>query len=385
MGAYERALDYLILECDLSHESWTRLCIRHADCILIVAEGGMMEPDLPNYVWHKIRKANGPRQELVLLHHDEMELPEGSRPLIESLPIAGRHHLKTRRSKDYDRLARILTSRATALVLGGGGARGFAHIGVIKAFEDSGIPIDMVGGASMGAIVGAQLAMGWDSEKMREVNCRHFVEGGSLWDYCPPLMALTAGARFDKMGVAMFKDTCIEDLWLPYYCISTSLTHAEMRVHRSGLLRKWVRSSASIPGLIPPFFTQDEALVDGAIFNNVPIDVMEQMEPGRICAVDVTPRLDRSFTAGETGFISPWKILWSRLNPFTPAIKAPSLFSILLRTAMLSSAANVESMKDRAALYLCPPLNHLSMLDWKQMDEAIRLGYEYALEKLKDW
>lgn len=107
MGAYERALDYLILECDLSHESWTRLCIRHADCILIVAEGGMMEPDLPNYVWHKIRKANGPRQELVLLHHDEMELPEGSKSLIESLPVAGRHHLKTCRSKDYERLARI--------------------------------------------------------------------------------------------------------------------------------------------------------------------------------------------------------------------------------------------------------------------------------------
>jgi lysophospholipid hydrolase len=383
----EARAQFVLYEADAEPSEWTTRCLRQADRILVVAraDGVPSMGEVEASLWASAADSAIPK-ELVLLHDPTAAHPARTKAwLAPPRRFEIHHHVRPGSDGDLARLARMVSGQAVGLVLGGGGARAFAHIGVIQAFREAGIPIDLIGGTSMGAVIAAQYAMGWDQRAMRNATRRAFLESGSLFDYTVPLMSLIGGRRFVRTLGEMFGSTSIEDLWVKYFCVSTNLTRGEQMVHETGLLRRWLCASITVPGLAPPLFHDGDLLVDGSVLNTVPADIMRRFARGPVVAVDVTARVDVGADATFRDTPSAWHLLRNRLDPFTPRRRAPTLYKILLRTTMLSSAQSVQRLKDSVDLYIQPPVEGFDLLDWKAMDRVVDLGYRAGQNAVTAW
>jgi NTE family protein len=275
--------------------------------------------------------------------------------------VASHHHIVD--STDLGRVARLLTRRGVGLVLSGGGARGFAHLGVIKALREASVPIDFVGGASIGAIIAAGVAMGWSDEEMKLRYRRGFVDSNPVNDYTFPLVALTRGRKVSRLLEREYGNVVIEDLRQPFFCISANLTTGRAFEHRDGPLWNALRASVAIPGIMPPVFRGDNILVDGATINNLPVDVMQRHAPGLVIGSDVGA--DRARSTKRRVYI----------------------FQILMYAGLVNSAASAAAQRALADVLLKPPLANVDLLNWQAFDRAIDAGYTYArrtLEELPD-
>jgi NTE family protein/lysophospholipid hydrolase len=379
----ESQFKYVIYEADPTPSPWTDLCVRQADRILLVADS-TAEPVFGAAASHSLSHAAA-QQELVLLHQDRSGAPKDTRRWLEAGKLTAHHHLGVATTSDYDRLARLLTGRAVGLVLGGGGARGLAHIGVIRAFQEAGVPIDMIGGTSMGAVIAAQYAMGCDIPTMVEMNRNGWIKMDPLKDKTLPIVALLSGKKLDRMLNMMFGDARIEDLWVKYFCVAANLTQAETVIHESGPLKTAVRASMAIPGVAPALCNHGDLIVDGGVLNNLPADVMRNLSGGKVIAVDVSPRRDLAVDPSYCELPSAWQILWSRINPLAKPMNVPSILAIMMRTLMLSSAhsANVEMKK--VDLCLSPPIDAFGLFDWHHIDKIVDAGYQDARKKIEEW
>src|SRR6185503_6161421 len=218
---------------------------------------------------------------LALLHAADAVRPRDTAAWLRQRPFRGHHHLRRGNGADVDRLGRALLGRSVGLVLGGGGARGFAHIGVIRALEEAGIPIDRIGGASMGAILAAQYADRRDWQRLIELSRRGWLEIAPQKVYTLPLISLLSMVKGERMLDMWFGDTCIEDLWLPYFCVSTNLSRTELHEHTGGSLHEAVAASMTIPGLTAPRVLRGGVLlVDGGVLDNLPTDTMRRLGAG---------------------------------------------------------------------------------------------------------
>ncbi|MBS0417456.1 MAG: patatin-like phospholipase family protein [Proteobacteria bacterium] len=371
----ERANDFVIYVADLQPTSWTRLCMRQADMLLLAADGDAEPRPWPALGGSTDGAIDVRPAELLLLHR--------SRP---TAGIAGRwlkaqrcrrlHHVHA--MKDVARVARLLTGRGLGLVLSGGGARGFAHIGVMRALHEARIDVDSIGTASIGAVIGAGWAAGWDYKEMLERIRRGFVATNPLSDYTLPLLSLVGGRKVCRLMRHEFGDTDIEDLQLPYFCVSASLTSGQLAVHRSGRLWSWLRASISIPGILPPVFTGGQAYVDGATLNNLPVDVMRDDHHGRIVAVDA---------GGQRGFVTDLEMtetppLWRLPGLFGKRRGNINIMQVLLRAGMLNSAALSIQHRELADVLLSPPLEGVDLLDWSAFERVIDIGYRHARQVL---
>ena len=385
----ESKYQFVLYEADSAASHWTRRCLRQADRILLVGWAdssprvGPLESDLLN----PEEQQTAARVELAVVHPSEITKASDTVKWLEPRRVSRHYHVRWDSPDDFARLARLVTERAVALVLGGGGVRGFAHIGALRAIQEAGVPIDFIGGTSMGALMAAQYALGWDYETRVRTNRRMFREAWPMNDYTIPIMACLAGQKFDNTLRAMFGDSRIEDLLLNYFCVSTNLTTAGLVVHQDGLLWRRVRASCSLPGIMPPEFDNGHMLVDGAVLNNVPGDVMKRLCGGRVMAVDVSPRQDNEFQVRYDERPVTRRILWGQVNPFTEGVKVPNIFDIVSRSAMISSIANSSVLKAQLDLYLHLPLDQFGMSESKSFDKIIAVGYESTrrqIEALKE-
>lgn len=394
LNEQEEKHDFVVYEADHALSAWTSRCLRHADSILIVAcaeatpEFGSLEAELAR---RDVGVVSAQR-ELVLLHRDGKQ-PGGTAEWLRPRRVHLHHHVRLHAAEDFARLVRFLTGRTTGLVLGGGGARGFAHIGVIRALAEAGIPIDLIGGVSAGAFVAAQYAVGWDWEQMVEVNKEAFAGSASLHDYVVPIASLISSQRYIERLALMFGDVRIEDLWTKYFCVTANLTEASEMIHREGLLRRWVRASAAVPGIAPPEVYNDNLLVDGGVLNNLPVDVMRRLSPGSVIAVDVSPRLDLAMHPRDAKDVeqhsvylpSAWGAFTRWLNPFSKTTSGPHIFDILLRAASLSSEISEQRVKEHADVYIEPPVGGVTLLEWRAIDKLVDLGYQAGREQIEKW
>jgi predicted acylesterase/phospholipase RssA/CRP-like cAMP-binding protein len=376
---------FLIYEADAAPSPWSQRCVRQADRIVHLASSRQPAVATAAGVWlAKAFERPGTREELVLLR--DGGAPQHTRSWLDLRTFSTHHHLRLDSASDFQRLARHLAGRATGLVLGGGGARGFAHIGVIRALQEAGVPIDRIGGTSMGAVIAAQYAQGLDYREMIEVNRRNWVAVQPLRDFTLPLIALLSGRKGIGMLETMFGDARIEDLPTNYYCVSTNLTRAEPMVHRDGLLRDCVRASISIPGIAPPFVTESgELLVDGGVLNGIPADVMHRSDTGVVIAVDVSPQVD--LTAGDCAgtLPSPWRFVWQSLRRPKSVAPFPSIFKIMLRTAHLRTMRLADDLRGRVDLYLEPPVGKYDLFGWKALEEIAEIGYQATRPAIEAW
>jgi len=369
-SALEARVRFVLYLGDGEDRDWRDLCVRQADCLLLLADAIEPATAWPESASLDAESALHRPRHLVLLHR--------ARRWLDVVPGAQHHHV--RHDRDIERVARLLTGRSIGLVLSGGGARGFAHIGVVRALREAGMRIDSVGGTSIGAIIGAGVAADWSDEEMFDNYRRAFVLGRPLKDYTFPFIALVAGRRVARLLREAFGPRDIADLALPYFCVTSNLTAGRAEAHRSGPLWFWLRASCAIPGILPPVFHRGQVYVDGAVINNLPADIMHAQGVGEIVAVDIGA--DDVLHADVEEFASPpwWRLAWQRL--ILRRRQRPGILSILLRSGMVNAEAASLERRAQTSLLLDPPLQDIELLEWKAYERAIAAGYDYAQKLL---
>ena len=388
LNEQETKYQYIVYQTDDSATNWTRRCLRMTDRVLAVglAQGEPTRNEIEEELLKRGSNKVFAQAELVLVHQNDGTRPRETNRWLASRDVSGCHQVRDGVKNDYERIARLITGRALGLVLGGGGARGLAHVGVIRALHEVGIPIDAIGGTSMGAIIGGLYAMDSDLENMNEVCRAAFLNQRPMLDVTFPALALTSGKRVTKHLESFFGETQIEDLWLKYYCVSTNLTRAETNIHKDGPCWQRIRASISLPGILPPVYHEGDLLVDGGVTNNLPVDVMRAVcDGGTVIAVDVSPKVDmrQKESFGET--ISGWQILRRVMNPFADPLNVPTISNILMRTTLLGSSSARANNAQQSDLCLYPPVTDAGLMEFQAFERVAEAGYEYALKELQNW
>nr|KAF6481557.1 patatin like phospholipase domain containing 6 [Molossus molossus] len=367
----------VLYQTDSSLTPWTVRCLRQADCILIVGLGDQ-EPTLGQLEQMLENTAVRALKQLVLLHREEGPGPTRTvewlnmrswcsghlhlrcpRRLFSRRSPAKLHELyekvfsrRADRHSDFSRLARVLTGNTIALVLGGGGARGCSHIGVLKALEEAGVPVDLVGGTSIGSFIGALYA--------EERSASRTKQRAREW---------------------------AKDLWLPYFNVTTDITASAMRVHKDGCVWRYVRASASYCPYLPPLCDPKDGhlLVDGCYVNNVPADIARSMGAKTVIAIDVGSQDETDLsTYGDS--LSGWWLLWKRLNPWADKIKVPDMAEIQSRLAYVSCVRQLEVVKSSSYCeYLRPPIDCFKTMDFGKFDQIYDVGYQYGKAVFGGW
>ncbi|UKZ73522.1 phosphatidylcholine and lysophosphatidylcholine phospholipase [Trichoderma virens FT-333] len=292
---------------------------------------------------------------------------------------------------DFHRLARRLCGKSIGLVLGGGGARGISQIGIIRAMEEAGIPVDIVGGTSIGAFVGALYARHADVVPMFGFAKKFAGRMASLWrfalDLTYPSASYTTGHEFNRGIFKTFGNTQIEDFWLEYYCNTTNISKSRAEFHTSGYAWRYIRASMSLAGLLPPLCDEGSMLLDGGYVDNLTVSHMKDLGVDIIFAIDVgaldddTPQTYGDSLSGMWAFFNRW-------NPFSAHTNPPTLAEIQGRLAYVSSVDALERAKTMpGCIYMRPPIDGYGTLDFGKFDEIYKMGYEFGREffqKLKD-
>ncbi|HRE42464.1 MAG TPA: patatin-like phospholipase family protein [Terricaulis sp.] len=374
--ALEERNDAVFLVSPIADTQWFRTCLRQADRIWFFARADA-RPSLPLLPPEEPSPARQFRLiDVVLLHHGMDRKAATTDEWRIACDAARLFHWRGLEDADCARLARVIAGRSIGLVLSGGGARAYAHIGVVRALREAGLPFDTVGGTSMGAIIAACVAMGWDDDEIERRIRKAFVESNPLGDYVLPVVGLVRGRRVEDRLAEHFADTLIEDLGAPFFCVSTDLVAGAARVHRAGLLRHALRATISLPGILPPVLEGNHSLlVDGAVVKNFPVDIMKDMHRGPIVGVDVAVRegIDPEDFRDPPGFMG-----WVAAHGFQ---SAPPIASLLMRAATMA----IDPLHGRqdADLLITPSMADIDLRDWKRFDESVTAGYEAAVAALQ--
>ena len=367
----EREHDFVLYVAEADETAWKHVVGRQVDRLFRVGRGDRPPPaEIPSY-------ASGPLQaqrlvDLILLQSATLVRPSGSEAWMAATQAARLFHLRENGLADMQRLARVLTGLSVGLVLSGGGARAYAHIGAIQAMRERGVPIDFVGGASMGAIVAAGIAMGWDDGELEARIRKAFVDTSPLDDIAFPLIAMTRGEKVRTRLEEHFGDVAISDLWLPFFCVSSNLTSGAYQLHRTGSLQAALRASISLPGVLPPATDNGAVLVDGAVMKNFPADVMRSFQLGPIVGVDVTR--GRSITADD---VDRPPSIWSWIASGEWR-KGPPIVALLMRAATVTTGRDLAAAREATDVLVTPKLEGVDIRDWRAFEPAVRAGYVAA-------
>lgn len=290
---------------------------------------------------------------------------------------------------DFLRLARILSNQAVGLVLGGGGSRGISHVGVVTALEKHGIPVDLIGGTSIGSFVGGLYAKEHNIVSIYGMSKKFSRRIGSIWrsvfDLTYPVTSYITGYEFNRGIWKVFGYHEIEDFWIQFFCNSTNITNSNMEIHETGYAWRFIRASMSLAGLLPPITFNGSMLLDGGYLDNLPVMEMKNRGAKYIIAVDVGSVDDRTpMNYGDT--LSGFWVLFNRINPFSKHPNVPNMMDIQLRLAYVASVNALElAKKTPGVIYLRPPIDDYATLDFLKFDEIYNVGLAYADGILTKW
>ncbi len=381
----ERWVNFIVYVADDALPNWTRRCLRQADRALLVAHASAPRATSPS---EAVRAELAPHTplDLVLVHPASTTLPSETSTWLRGRSIDTIAHLRAGQRADSDRLARRLARTARALVLGGGGARGLSHAGVLEVCEEVGLDFDLVGGTSMGALVGGLVALQRPAQALRDALTA--VSRRRLFlDYTLPVAAFTRSEAVNGVLRGLFGDVDIEDLWLPYFCVATNVSRSTPTVHTRGPLWRAVRSSLSVPGLFAPIVWDGDVLVDGGIMNNLPLDLMRaRCGRGPLLAVNVGAEHHPEpmhFPDSNSG----WRLLWNKLLGRRDQ-RVPSLVGTVVRTMVVNSEHTMQrlGMVQLADLVIEPDIQRFGFLQFEQhavlMEEGRRAAQAHR-ERLR--
>ena len=367
LSRIEEDHDYVFYCAEADEAAWGAACARQADRLFRIGLGDRPPP--ADLATGRIPAARVLKpMDLLLIHPAAAVRPAESAAWRRALTVQRLLHIRDGDAGDIGRLARLVTGRSTGLVLSGGGARGYAHVGVIQVLRAAGAPVDFIGGASMGAVVGAALAMGWDDGEIDRRIRKAFVDSNPLGDLAFPRLAMSGGARVSARLAEHFGDADICDLWRPFFCVSSDLTLGAHHVHDRGSIAQALRASIALPGILPPIFNGETVLVDGGVLRNLPTDAMRALHDGPIIAVDVA--VEGGFKASDLAMTPS---LWAWFASGAWRRGAP-IVSLLLRSATVTAARDQVLAREAADLFIAPAMQAIELRDWKAYGPAVAAG-----------
>jgi len=379
--------DFVIYIADRTANAWTQRCLRQADRLLLLAdardssalsafEQTLIAPTSRRLIANTF---------LALWHPSNTLHPSGTQAWLTLRPwVSEPIHIRADNTAHMSRLARLVTGNAIGLVLGSGGARGLSHVGVFRALQQAGIPIDRIGGTSIGAIVAACIGSDWNADELdRNIRYAFGQNPTNLLDVSwLPLLSLFRGKRMYRLLGEFFPEPrSIEDLWINYFCVSSDIANTQLVVHTRGPLLRSICASAALPGVFPPVRVGDGLHVDGAFMNALPVDVMGALGVHRVIAVDLHSQTDTTYDFDMVP--GPITYLLDRLiRGKKRRYRIPTLVSSIIQSSLLASEAKRNQARIGADILFNPDVRRFDLMAWSACDKLINIGYQHASQVL---
>ena len=382
LEAQQKLQGYVVLQTSVKPSIWRDCAMTMADKVLYLVDNDEQQSLVPKALEALVKD----KAELVICHQASTLKPNKTAHLLQRYEIKRHHHVRYHNNDDVQRLIRDITGESLAVVLGGGGARSFVHIGVLKAMEELGIAVDRIGGTSMGAIVAAQYAAGHSPAELQSLNHEVWVRGKPHKAFTLPITSLLSARRAKCLTQAVFADSHIEDLWLDFFCVSSDLTHLRAHIHDSGVLWSALLASGAIPGVCSSIVSEHGAvLVDGGMLDNLPVNPMKARHQGKVIAVDVTSSHGLKANVDNTIPPNGMRALWDYINPFAKHRRYPHTLKLLAHTASLAAKVNAQASRKVADLCITPTCHQYKAMDMQNLDKLVEVGYQEAIPKLERW
>ncbi len=387
LNALETAHQFVLYVADPELTPWSEKAIRQADLVLRVGTAAReTRADIPQNRLEEF--ASGllqPKAQRLVLLHDSRGAISGTAHWLNTRNVGMHHHVALTDRSDIDRLGRFITGNAVGFVACGGGAFCAAHVGLYKAFLESGLTFDIMGGTSGGSAMTGAFAMGLSPDDVDRATHDIFVTRKALRRYTWPRYSLLDHTHFDSVLAEHYADVTIEDLWIPYFAISTNLSSHGLHRHTRGDLWAAIRASGSIPALLPPYYTEDgQMLVDGCLLDNVPIRSMHELKSGPNIVVSFeVPQLER-FSVDYDTLPSRKDLVRRALVPFrrVPLPDAPGLGSVLMRSLMVNRQDFERHLTPRDLLMVPPLPRDMGILEWNRHSELMEKAYRWAMAEV---
>ena len=394
-GAWVAELEHsagrVILRASREDDAWNRAIARNADDVLLVAPLYDRRPELSELETYALPLFQKSNRMLMLWRPHVAKGIEGSAAWLAHRDVQLHHHVPLDSPAAFDRIARFMAGKANGVVLAGGGALGCAHIGVMQALLENGVPIDYYGGTSAGAAMAAALARGLSAQETLEQMQEMFIAKKAMRKVTVPVHSILDPRVFDAELKKRYGTQDIADLPYNFFGVSTNLSTNSIHVHTRGPLWQAVRASGALPTILPPMITESgDILVDGGVLNNIPVAIMRELKAGPNVVValrtDVGARWEVEATYQDIR--TPGRIARDLLLRRKPEREFPSLVEIMSRSMVVSSEGTVEQSLAQAAALLIPPIpSDMQILAWqlgKQVAEAARVYTEQAIATRED-
>ena len=365
-----------LLLCEPADDDWARACLLCADLIVLAADFNgdaaphPLEIELGLTAGHLL----GKRLLLLLVHPPNAPTPVNTARWLAGRRVTLHIHVRENHAADRRRFCRILANRAVGIVLSGGGARGYGHLGAVQALMEAGVEIDFIGGTSAGALYGAGMSLyDFDWKRLAAIGPVAARAAPTSRDYTLPFLSLMSGHKMRQFLKQIFGETHLEDLWTNCFCVSSNYSAANSVVHEHGLARQCIEASIAIPGVFPPVLMDRQLHVDGGLFDNLPITAMLARPARHVVAISLMaqPKVEYDLTELPT----TWRLLWNWVTR-RGRFGLPSLPSLLLNAMILNSKHQHAVSIEHAALYLELDLRRFGMLDWSRWREAYQAGQD---------
>jgi NTE family protein len=383
----ELLYEFMFFECDTQSSSWNDKCLRQADHIVLLADS-TQTPQLTK-LEEDLQKMVNVHFSIALVHPQDTITPDKTRDWLDARPLVKSHfHLRAGHHKDLQRMGRILTGKATGLVLAGGGAKGFAHIGVMRALTEYQIPIDYIGGTSVGSMMAASLAFDKPISEVEETIFKATLHKPSSDVSFIPLISLIKGLNIKKMVQFTIKtlsgkqDIDIADTWIPMYIVASNYTKSDETVFFRGNLAKALLASSAIPGVFPPVIIDGELFVDGGTFNNFPADIMRNLDMNKVIGIDFMMEKNHKMTIDEmpsNNQLLRHKLLGSKDKRY----RLPGIGSIIINSTLMYSNARRHESIDYLDLHFNPDVAKFGLTAWTDFHKIVAKGYQHAKKVLE--
>ena len=383
--------DFVILyPNNINDIEWTKKILQYSDRILILGEPKNLT-EITQKEQNTIgdyKLINTDKYWLILNQDKDIITPERTKHIIDIRNGIRVFHIRDNNIEDVKKIGRFITKQTIALTLGGGGAKGFAHLGVFKALSELNIPIDIIGGTSAGAIIASQIALGTPLEKIIESN-KAVNKLNMFKEYGFPYISLIKSKKIEHAAKLSAQDKDIEDLWIPFFAPATDLTNSKLILFEKGPLWEAIRASGALPGIVLPYFKDNNILVDGGLMNNLPVDIMKNNFGGKIICSSCSA--DHSMKTTIEGIPNQAKLFFQRLihkkkfhNDYG---YIPSLTDIIFKTSVVASTSQLEKNIAMSDVFLELPTDEFGITEFndKSMLKMIDLGYTYAKPLLESF
>src|SRR5713226_3807900 len=366
--------------------AWARKAIRQADMVVFACRGDAPAGALTDVEAFACEVHPASARRLVRIHDRRRGEVSGTAAWLARLPSFMHHHVALGDQVDIDSLIRFLSGRAIGFVSGGGGSFGTAHVGIYKAFRARGIMFDIFVGTSVGAAMAAGFAKNLEADDLERGTHEIFVRGRSFRRPTWPRYSLLDHKVFDRALAEHYGRDCrIEDCWRPFAAVATNLSTHNIELIRSGLLWEAVRASSAIPGLLPPFYTPEGAmLVDGCLIDNVPLAPMHQLKSGPNLVVHFGEPAAEMFDVAYDALPGRLELITTMLMPFRKKLlpAAPSAVNVLWRSLVAHQRYDMLPTAPLDAVMRPPLPVDVDVTDFDRHTEIFLASYLWARETI---